>query len=157
VDIDPNTYLMNVQQIEAAITPKTKAIMPVGLYGQTADMDVINDIAAHYQLAVIEDGAQSFGATYKGRYSCGLSTIGCTTFFPSKPLGCYGDGGAVFTNDEPLANKIRELRVHGQSQRYVHNSVGINGRFDTIQAAILLEKFKIFPDELKKRDQIANY
>ena len=157
VDIEPHTYFIDSSTIEAAITPKTKAIMPVSLYGQTADMDVINAIAQKHHLAVIEDGAQSFGATYKGRQSCGLSTLGCTSFFPSKPLGCYGDGGASFTNDDQLAQKLRELRVHGQNQRYVHTSLGINGRFDTIQAAVLLEKLKIFEDEVKKRQEIAAY
>jgi UDP-2-acetamido-2-deoxy-ribo-hexuluronate aminotransferase len=157
VDIEPDTYVIDSSKIEAAITKKTRAIMPVSLYGQTADMDVINAIAQKYNIAVIEDGAQSFGATYKGRFSCGLSTLGCTSFFPSKPLGCYGDGGAIFTNDDQLAQKIRELRVHGQSQRYVHTSLGVNGRFDTLQAAVLLEKMKIFEEEIKKRREIAAY
>lgn len=157
VDIDPQTYLIDPRSIEAVITPKTKAIMPVSLYGQTADMDVINAIAQKHGLAVIEDAAQSFGATYKGRQSCGLSTIACTSFFPSKPLGCYGDGGAVFTNDDYLAQRLREIRVHGQSQRYVHTSLGINGRFDTIQAAVLLEKMQIFADEVQKRQAIGAY
>lgn len=155
VDIDPHTYLMDPQSIEAVITSRTRAIMPVSLYGQTADMDAINAIAARHQLAVIEDGAQSFGATYKGRQSCGLSTIGCTSFFPSKPLGCYGDGGAVFTHDDHLAKVLKELRDHGQSQRYVHTSLGINGRLDTLQAAILLEKLAIFADEVKKRQWVG--
>ena len=155
VDIEPGTYVIDSSKIEAAITRKTRAIMPVSLYGQTADMDVINAIAQKHNLAVIEDGAQSFGATYKERPSCGLSTLGCTSFFPSKPLGCYGDGGAIFTNDDSLAQKIRELRVHGQNQRYVHTSLGINGRFDTLQAAVLLEKMKIFEEEIKKRSEIA--
>lgn len=157
VDIDPHTYLIDPRQLEAAITPKTKAIMPVSLYGQTADMDAINAIAQKYHLAVIEDAAQSFGATYKGRRSCGLSTIGCTSFFPSKPLGCYGDGGAIFTDDDQLAQKLRELRVHGQSARYVHTALGINGRFDTIQAAVLLEKMQIFADEIKQRQAVGAY
>ena len=157
VDIDPHTYLMDPSQIEAAITAKTKAIMPVSLYGQTADMDLINAIAKKYHLPVIEDAAQSFGATYHGRQSCGLSTLGCTSFFPSKPLGCYGDGGAIFTNDDHLAQKLLEIRVHGQTQRYVHTSLGINGRFDTIQAAILLEKMKIFDQEIKQRHEIGAY
>lgn len=157
VDIDPHTYLIDPHAIEAAITPRTRAIMPVSLYGQTADMDVINAIAQKHNLTVIEDAAQSFGATYKGRQSCGLSTIGCTSFFPSKPLGCYGDGGAVFTNDDELATRLRQIRVHGQTQRYVHTSLGVNGRFDTIQAAVLLEKLKIFDDEVKKRHAIGAY
>lgn len=155
VDIQPDTYLIDPLAIEAAITPRTKAIMPVSLYGQTADMDVINAIAHKHGLAVIEDAAQSFGATYKGRQSCGLSTVGSTSFFPSKPLGCYGDGGAVFTNDDQLAAKLRQLLNHGQSQRYVHTSLGINGRFDTIQAAVLLEKLKIFDAEVKQRHHIG--
>lgn len=157
VDIDPQTFLIDPANIEAAITPKTKAIMSVSLYGQTADMDAINAIAARHHLVVIEDAAQSFGATYKGRQSCGLSTVGCTSFFPSKPLGCYGDGGAIFTEDDALAKKLRELRVHGQSQRYVHTSIGVCGRFDTIQAAILLEKLAIFEDEIKKRHLVAEH
>lgn len=157
VDIDPDTYLIDPQKIAAAITPRTKAIMPVSLYGQTADMDAIAAIAEQYHLAVIEDAAQSFGATYKGRYSCALSTLGCASFFPAKPLGCYGDGGAVFTNDELLAKKLRELRNHGQSQRYVHTSIGMTGRLDTLQAAILIEKLKIFPDEVQRRAHIANH
>ncbi len=157
VDIDPQTYLIDPQSIVAAITPRTKAIMPVSLYGQVADMDAINTIARQYNLAVIEDAAQSLGATYKGRQSCGLSKVACTSFFPSKPLGCYGDGGAIFTDDDDLARKMRELRDHGQSQRYVHTSIGINGRFDTLQAAVLLEKLPIFADEIIKRQQIAEY
>jgi len=129
VDVEPDTGIIDAELIEASITPLTKAIMPVSLYGQTADMDVINAIAArHGKLPVIEDAAQSFGATYKGRQSCNLSTIGCTSFFPSKPLGCYGDGGAIFTNDDELAQAMREIRVHGQSQRYVHTRVGVGGR-----------------------------
>lgn len=157
VDIDLDTYLINPQAIADAITPKTKAIMPVSLYGQIPDMDAINAIAQKHNIAVIEDAAQSLGATYKGRQSCGLSTIGCTSFFPSKPLGCYGDGGALFTQDDILAKKMREIRIHGQSQRYVHTSVGINGRFDTIQAAVLLEKFPIFAEEIERRHEVADY
>lgn len=157
VDIDPHTFLIDPHSIEAKITPRTKAIMPVSLYGQTADMDVINAIAEKHHLIVIEDAAQSFGATYKGRQSCGLSTLGCASYFPSKPLGCYGDGGAIFTHDDVLAKKLCELRIHGQSGRYVHTSLGINGRFDTIQAAILLEKFKIFEDEVERRHAVGAY
>ena len=155
VDIDPQTYLMAPNKIEAAITPNTKAIMPVSLYGQCADFDAINAIADKYKLSVIEDGAQSFGATYKGRKSGNLSTIGCTSFFPSKPLGCYGDGCACFTNDDGLAKNMREIRVHGQEQRYHHARIGLNGRFDTLQAAILLAKLEIFPSEVKARAQIG--
>lgn len=156
VDIDPKTYNMDPKLIEAAITSKTKAIMPVGLYGQCADMNVINAIADKHKLPVIEDAAQSFGATYQGRRSCGLSTIGVTSYFPSKPLGCYGDGGAVFTNDDNLATLLKQIRIHGQDKRYHHAIIGINGRLDTIQAAILLAKFEIFEAELEARQQVAS-
>lgn len=156
VDIDPLTYNIDPQRIEAAITKKTKAIMPVSLYGQCADMAAINAIAEKYQLPVIEDAAQSFGATYNGQASCGLSTIGCTSFFPSKPLGGYGDGGACFTNDDELAQRIVEIRLHGQSERYLHTRLGINGRLDTFQAAVLLEKMAIFPEEIALRQDVAN-
>lgn len=155
VDIDPLTYNIDANQIEAAITPKTKAIMPVSLYGQPADMKKINEIAKKYGLPVIEDAAQSFGATQGDRYSCGLSTIGCTSFFPSKPLGGYGDSGACFTDDDVLAQRLREVRLHGQNERYRHCRIGINGRMDTIQAAILLQKMKLFPAEIKLRQQAA--
>jgi UDP-2-acetamido-2-deoxy-ribo-hexuluronate aminotransferase len=155
VDIDPRTYTLDANVLEAAITPRTKAIMPVSLYGQCADFDDVNAIADKYQLPVIEDAAQSFGATYQGRHSCALSTIGCTSFFPSKPLGCYGDGGACFTNDDELAQAMREIRVHGQSQRYYHTRIGINGRLDTLQAAILLAKLEVFPHEIKQRQAVG--
>jgi UDP-2-acetamido-2-deoxy-ribo-hexuluronate aminotransferase len=155
VDIDPQTYNIDVNKIESAITSKTKAIMPVSLYGLCADFDAINAIAEKYQLPVIEDGAQSFGASYKGKKSCGLTTIGCTSFFPSKPLGCYGDGGACFTNDDDLAKKMREIRVHGQDRRYHHPVIGLNGRLDTIQAAILLAKLSVFPQEVEQRAQLG--
>jgi UDP-2-acetamido-2-deoxy-ribo-hexuluronate aminotransferase len=156
VDVEPDTGNINAELIEAAITPRTKAIMPVSLYGQTADMDGINAIAAkHGYLPVIEDAAQSFGATYKGRQSCNLSTIGCTSFFPSKPLGCYGDGGAIFTNDDTLAQAMREIRVHGQSQRYVHTRVGVGGRMDTLQCAIVLAKLERFNWEVQQRKEIG--
>lgn len=155
VDIDSDTYNINAASIEAAITSKTKAIMPVSLYGQCADYDEINAIAKKYNLPVIEDAAQSFGATYKGKQSCGLTTIACTSFFPSKPLGCYGDGGACFTNDAELATRMDEIRLHGQSKRYHHTRLGINGRFDTIQAGFLLEKLAIFPEEVAMRQQVA--
>lgn len=155
VDIDRRTYNMDANLIEAAITARTKAIMPVSLYGQCADYDAINEIATKYQLAVIEDAAQSFGATYKGQPSCGLTTIACTSFFPSKPLGCYGDGGACFTNDPELLQRMNEIRTHGQSKRYYHTRLGINGRFDTIQAAILLEKLALFSEEVELRQQVA--
>jgi UDP-2-acetamido-2-deoxy-ribo-hexuluronate aminotransferase len=156
VDIDPRTYNLDPALLEAAITPRTKAIIPVSLYGQCADMDTINAIAAKHGLPVIEDAAQSFGATYKGRKSCNLSTIACASFFPSKPLGCYGDGGAIFTNDEDLAKVIRQISRHGQDRRYHHIRVGINSRLDTIQAAILLPKLAIFEEEITLRQQAAN-
>lgn len=155
VDIDPETYNIDPAKIEAAITPRTKAIMPVSLYGQCADFDPINEIAARHDLAVIEDAAQSFGGTYKDRESCNLSMIGCTSFFPSKPLGCYGDGGALFTNDDDLARRLLELRNHGQDGRYHHVSIGINGRLDTIQAAVLLAKLEVFDEELAARRKAA--
>jgi len=151
VDIDPKTYNIDPSKIEAAITKKTKAIMPVSLYGQCADFDKINAIAKIYNLPVIEDGAQSLGATYNGKQSGALSTIGCTSFFPSKPLGAYGDGGACFTDDDSLAKIMREIRVHGQDRRYHHPRIGINGRLDTIQAAILLAKLELFPKEISVR------
>jgi UDP-2-acetamido-2-deoxy-ribo-hexuluronate aminotransferase len=155
VDIDPKTYNLDPEKLEAAITPKTKAIMPVSLYGQCADFDRINAIADKYGIPVIEDGAQSFGATYKGKKSCGLSTIGCTSFFPTKPLGAYGDGGACFTNNDELAKKMSQIRLHGQDRRYHHPIVGVNGRLDTIQAAILLAKLEIFDEEFKLRGEIG--
>jgi len=156
VDIEPDTYNIDPNSIENAITPKTKAIMPVSLYGQCAEFEAINAIAKKYNLAVIEDAAQSFGATYHGIKSCNLSTIGCTSFFPSKPLGGYGDGGACFTNDSDLAKKMASIRVHGQTKRYYHEFVGVNARLDTLQAAILLAKMDIFPTEVEQRIQVAN-
>ena len=156
VDIDGDTYNIDVEKIEEKITSKTRAIMPVSLYGLPADMDEINNIAARNgSIPVIEDAAQSFGATYKDTKSCNLSDIGCTSFFPSKPLGCYGDGGAVFTSDDDIARACRELRVHGQSQRYVHTRVGVGGRMDTLQCAIVLAKLERFDWELKQRQQVA--
>lgn len=155
VDINPKTYNIDPRKIESAITSKTKAIMPVSLYGQCAEFDEINAIAKKHNLAVIEDAAQSFGATYKGKLSCGLSTIGSTSFFPSKPLGCYGDGGACFTNDDELATNMRQIRVHGQDKRYHHRLIGVNGRLDTIQAAILLAKLEVFPEEVADRIKIG--
>jgi UDP-2-acetamido-2-deoxy-ribo-hexuluronate aminotransferase len=141
--------------LESAITPRTKAIIPVSLYGQCADFDVINAIAAKHGIPVIEDAAQSFGATYKGRKSCNLSTIACTSFFPSKPLGCYGDGGAIFTNDDELAKIIRQIARHGQDRRYHHIRVGVNSRLDTLQAAILLPKLAVLDEEVALRQQVA--
>jgi UDP-2-acetamido-2-deoxy-ribo-hexuluronate aminotransferase len=155
VDIDPRTYNMDPSKIEAAITPRTKAIMPVSLYGQCADFEAINAIACRHNLPVIEDGAQSFGATHHGRRSCGLSLIGSTSFFPSKPLGGYGDGGALFTNDDALAKLMREIRVHGQDRRYHHPRLGLNGRLDSLQAAVLLAKMEIFEDEVSARIRIG--
>ena len=152
VDIEPDTCNIDAKLIEAAITPRTKAIMPVSLYGQPADMDEINAVAArHGNIPVIEDAAQSFGATYKGRKSCNLSSIGCTSFFPSKPLGCYGDGGAIFTSDDTIAQACREIRVHGQSKRYVHTRVGVGGRMDTLQCAVVLAKLERFDWEVEQR------
>lgn len=153
VDIDPSTCNIDASLIEARITPRTRAIMPVALYGQPADMDEINAIAAKHGLPVIEDAAQSFGATYKGRKSCNLSTIGCTSFFPSKPLGCYGDGGAIFTSDDALAGKMREIRVHGQGRRYYHTAIGVGGRMDTLQCAVVLGKLPRFEWEIAERQR----
>ncbi|WJM96287.1 DegT/DnrJ/EryC1/StrS family aminotransferase [Pseudomonas defluvii] len=155
VDIDPRTYNLDPQLLEAAITPRTKAIIPVSLYGQCADFDAINAIAQKYGIPVIEDAAQSFGASYKGKGSCSLTTIACTSFFPSKPLGCYGDGGAIFTNNEELATVIRQIARHGQDRRYHHIRVGVNSRLDTLQAAILLPKLEIFEEEIQLRQQVA--
>ena len=155
VDIDEQSYNIDVTKIESHITERTKAIIPVSLYGQCADMDAINEIAAKYELPVIEDACQSFGATYKGKRSCNLSTIGCTSFFPSKPLGAYGDGGAIFTNDDELASKMRMLLNHGQNERYKHRYIGINGRLDAVQAAILGVKLKHFDREVELRDHIG--
>ncbi|MBY5937648.1 DegT/DnrJ/EryC1/StrS family aminotransferase [Marinobacter nauticus] len=155
VDIDPKTYNMDPARLEEAITTRTKAIIPVSLYGQCADFDRINAIAVKHCLPVIEDGAQSFGASYKGRKSCNLSTIGCTSFFPSKPLGCYGDGGAIFTNDEELATALRQTARHGQDRRYHHIRVGVNSRLDTLQAAILLPKLELLAEEIELRNRIA--
>lgn len=156
VDIDPRTYNLDPQLLEAAITPRTKAIIPVSLYGQCADFDAINAVAAKYNISVIEDAAQSFGATYKDKRSCNLTAIACTSFFPSKPLGCYGDGGAIFTNDEELARVIRQIARHGQDRRYHHVRVGVNSRLDTLQAAILLPKLEIFAEELDLRNEVAH-
>ncbi|OGV27222.1 MAG: aminotransferase DegT [Legionellales bacterium RIFCSPHIGHO2_12_FULL_37_14] len=158
VDIDPNTYNINPNLIEKAITEHTKAIMPVSLYGHCADFTSINAIAKAYNLPVVEDAAQSFGGMQDGKYSCALSTIGCASFFPSKPLGAYGDAGACFTDDDNLAEILREIRNHGQQQRYEHIRLGLNARMDTIQAAILLEKFAHFSQEMQMRQQVAtNY
>lgn len=155
VDVCPITYNLDPQKIESAITKNTKAIIPVSLYGQCAEFDEINNIAQKYGIPVIEDAAQSFGATYKNKKSCNLSTIACTSFFPSKPLGCYGDGGAIFTNNDELAIIIRQIARHGQDRRYHHVRIGVNSRLDTLQAAILLAKLEIFDDEIKLREKVA--
>jgi UDP-2-acetamido-2-deoxy-ribo-hexuluronate aminotransferase len=155
VDVEQDSFNIDPAQIEAAITRRTRAIIPVSLYGQCADFDVINEIAARHGVAVIEDAAQSFGASYKGRKSCNLSAIACTSFFPSKPLGCYGDGGAVFTSDAALEKIIRQIARHGQDRRYHHVRIGVNSRLDTLQAAILLPKLEILDDEIAARQQVA--
>ncbi|HEY4203125.1 MAG TPA: DegT/DnrJ/EryC1/StrS family aminotransferase [Devosiaceae bacterium] len=156
VDVERDTCNIDVSLIEAAITPKTKAIMPVSLYGQTADMDELNAIADRHGLTVVEDAAQSFGATYKNRRSCAVSSIGCASFFPSKPLGCYGDGGAIFTDDDVLAKAMAEIRVHGQERRYYHTRIGVGGRLDTIQAAVLLAKLERLDWEVEARITAGN-
>lgn len=156
VDIDPRTYTLDPARLEAAITPRTRAIIPVSLYGQCADMDTINAIAEKHGLTVIEDAAQSLGGSYKGRKSGNLSTISCTSFFPSKPLGCYGDGGAIFTNDDALATILRQIARHGQDRRYHHIRVGVNSRLDTLQAAILLPKLAVLDDEIAARQRVAD-
>lgn len=151
VDIEADTCNINANLIESRVTQNTKAIIPVSLYGQPADMDEINQIAERFGISVIEDAAQSFGASYRGKKSCNLSTIGCTSFFPSKPLGCYGDGGAIFTNDDGLDRTLREIRVHGQSSRYVHTRIGVGGRMDTLQCAVVLAKLNRFDWEVARR------
>ncbi|WP_459815584.1 DegT/DnrJ/EryC1/StrS family aminotransferase [Campylobacter concisus] len=156
VDIDEKTYNISASKIEAAITPKTKAILPVSLYGQPADMDEISKIAKKHNLKVIVDGAQSFGATFNDVKDLALDDIATTSFFPAKPLGCYGDGGAVFTNDENLAVKLKSLRLHGQSKRYHHQYIGIGGRLDTIQAAVLLVKLRHYKKDLLLRQEVAS-
>ena len=155
VDIDARTYNMDPQKVEEVISDRTKAILPVSLYGQCADFDSILAIGKKYDLPVIEDGAQSFGATYRGRRSCGLSRIGCTSFFPTKPLGCYGDGGACFTDDSELSQKMNIIRRHGQDRRYHHVCMGINSRLDTLQAAVLLAKWGNFEEEIQRREEIG--
>jgi UDP-2-acetamido-2-deoxy-ribo-hexuluronate aminotransferase len=158
VDVDPHSYNIDSALLNASISKRTKAIIPVSLFGQCADMDAINDIAAKHGIPVIEDGAQSFGATYKSRKSCSLSTIACTSFFPTKPLGCFGDGGAIFTNNDELAKVMRQIARHGQDRRYHHIRVGVNSRLDTLQAAILLAKLAVFDEEIELRRQVAvNY
>jgi len=155
VDIDEKTYNIDPTKIEASITDKTKAIMPVSLYGQPADMDAIQSIADKHNLKVIIDGAQSFGATFNDKTDSNLGDISTTSFFPAKPLGCFGDGGAVFTNDDALAEKMKSLRVHGQSKRYHHQYIGMGGRMDTLQCAIVNVKLKYYAKDLKKRQEVA--
>lgn len=157
VDVERDTCNIDASLIEAAITERTRAIIPVSLYGQTADMEAITTIASnHGNIPVIEDAAQSFGAEYLGRKSCNISTIGCTSFFPSKPLGCYGDGGAIFTEDPDLATAMRQIRVHGQEKRYYHTRVGVGGRMDTIQCAVVLAKLERFDWEVQRRTEIGD-
>lgn len=155
VDIDPTTYNLDPHKLSGAITSKTKAIVPVSLYGQTAEMDAINAVASQHGIPVLEDAAQSFGALYSEKRSCNLSLVGSTSFFPAKPLGCYGDGGALFTNDDSLAEAFKEIRGHGSKVRYHHTRIGLNARMNTIQCAILIEKLKRYPWEMKARDAIA--
>ena len=155
VDIEPDTFNIDANLIEAAITDKTKAIMPVSLFGQPADMDAIQAIADKHNLKVLIDGAQSFGSTYNGETDSNLGNISTTSFFPAKPLGCYGDGGAIFTNNDEYAKTIKMMRVHGQGKRYHHKYIGIGGRLDTIQAAILLAKLPYYTQELADRQQVA--
>ena len=157
VDIDKKTYNIDPQKIETKITKRTKAILPVSLYGQTANFKLINKIAKKYNIPVIEDAAQSFGATHNGIKSCNISDIAATSFFPSKPLGGYGDGGACFTNNDEIARKIRTISVHGQESRYYHTQIGINGRLDTVQAAILLAKLELYESEIEKRENLGHY
>jgi UDP-2-acetamido-2-deoxy-ribo-hexuluronate aminotransferase len=156
-DICPDTFNMDHTKLEALITDKTKAIMPVSLYGQTANMDAINEIANKYNVPVIEDGAQSFGAMYKGKRTGNLSTIGTTSFFPSKPLGCYGDGGALFTNDDELNDRMRKIKNHGALKRFQHKLIGMNARLDSIQAAVIGTKLKWYNETMNKRNKCANY
>ena len=157
VDVDARTYNIDPALLEAAITLRTKAIIPVSLYGQCADFDAINTIAKRHGIPVIEDAAQSFGASYKGRKSGNLSTIACASFFPSKPLGCYGDGGAILTSNDELAKVIRQIARHGQDRRYHHVRIGVNSRLDTLQAAILLPKLAVLDEELALRQKVADY
>ncbi|MCB0355418.1 MAG: DegT/DnrJ/EryC1/StrS aminotransferase family protein [Bdellovibrionales bacterium] len=156
VDIQKDTYNLDPAKIKAAITSKTKVIMPVSLYGQTADMDEINEIAKNAGIAVVEDAAQSFGASYKGHKVGTLADITTTSFFPAKPLGVYGDGGALFTNDEKLGEKIRQLKNHGQAQRYYHTLIGTNARMDSLQCAILLAKLERYSWEIEQRQKVAD-
>lgn len=156
VDIEPYSFNMDMNRVEEAITTATKAIIPVSLFGQIPDLETANQLAAKHGLAVIEDGAQSFGASRNSRRSCGIADVGSTSFFPAKPLGCYGDGGALFTNNDALSEKMKILRAHGGERRHHHTMIGMNGRLDTIQAAILLAKFPYFSEEVQRRAEIGN-
>jgi len=155
VDIDLLDYNLDAARLAQALTPRTKAIMPVSLFGQLPDIEEINRLATEHGIPVLEDAAQSFGATRHGKKSCAVSTIGSTSFFPAKPLGCYGDGGALFTDDDSLAEKMKAIRTHGGQQRHHHPLLGMNGRFDTLQAAILIPKLAHFPDEVEARNRIG--
>jgi UDP-2-acetamido-2-deoxy-ribo-hexuluronate aminotransferase len=155
VDVDEQTFNVKADLIEAAITPRTRAIVPISLFGQCADFDEINAVAAGSSVPVVEDAAQSFGALYKGRRSCSLSEVACTSFFPSKPLGCYGDGGALFTDNDELAGRMRQIARHGQSKRYHHVRIGVNSRLDSLQAAVLLAKLSVFDEEIELRQRVA--
>ncbi len=157
VDIDPRTFCIDPVLAEAAVTSRTRAMITVSLFGQCADVNALEHIAAKHGVALVEDAAQSFGATYKGRRSCSFGRIACTSFFPSKPLGCYGDGGALFTRDAALHDRMLALSQHGQVRRYRHEYVGMNSRLDTIQAAVLLEKLAVFSDEICARARVADW
>ena len=155
VDIDEDSYNMNPDLLSSAITENTKAIIPVSLFGQMPNLERIKEIAKQNNLPVIEDAAQSFGAERHGSKSCGATLVGSTSFFPAKVFGCYGDGGALFTDDENLANAMRAIRNHGGVKRGYHSLVGLNGRFDTLQAAILLAKFPRLTEEIEARARIG--
>ena len=155
-DIDEKTYNLDIEKVKPLINEKTKAIIPVSLYGLPADMDKFYELTKNTNIKLIEDACQSFGATDNGKYSCNYNSLGCTSFFPSKPLGCYGDGGAVFTNDDKEAEILSNLRNHGQVARYKHKYIGINGRLDAMQAAILNVKLAHFKEEIARRIEIGN-
>jgi UDP-2-acetamido-2-deoxy-ribo-hexuluronate aminotransferase len=155
VDIEDEYYNIDISQVEAAMTPRTKGLIFVSLYGQTPDVDALLQIGKKYNIHIMEDAAQSFGASYKGKKSCNLTPISCTSFFPAKPLGCYGDGGALFVNDEQYLQAMKEVRVHGQKERYVHTRIGINGRMDSIQCAVINAKLPKFEWEVQRRAEIG--
>lgn len=155
VDVDPVSFNVEPAAVRAAINDRTRAIIAVDLFGQCADYDALTEIAVGRNIAVIEDAAQSFGATFRGRKAGSLGSIATTSFFPSKPLGCYGDGGACFTDDDDLAALLRSIRAHGQAERYHHVRVGVNARLDTLQAAILLAKLEVFDEEVELRESVA--